>query len=182
MQGGAIPFVAGCLFLAFGLLAMQGVVGTLWRSRRFRGRADGKLVALETLDGRRYSKAGDVPTGPNEPLSFRQIVDFSADGKTYQARGPFLMREVTKVFAHAGGQGTVTTTVAPLAFEPGSTVPVAYDLSDPRDATLRGTGQTIYLIEVFSIQTFIGIICIAVGLGIFFFNGNLAWLGPDWHP
>ena len=91
------------------------------------------------------------------------------------------MREVTKVFAHAGGQGTVTTTVAPLAFDPGSTVPVAYNLSDPRDATLRGTGQTIYLIEVFSIQTFIGIICIAVGLGIFLFNGNLAWLGPDWH-
>ena len=143
MQGGAIPFVAGCLFLAFGLLAMQGVVGTLWRSRRFRGRAD---------------------------------------GKTYQARGPFLMREVTKVFAHAGGQDTVTTSVAPLAFEPGVTVPVAYNLSDPRDATLRGTGQTIYVIEVFSIQTFIGIICIVVGLGIFFFNGNLAWLGPDWHP
>ena len=106
MQGGAIPFVAGCLFLAFGLLAMQGVVGTLWRSRRFRGRADGKLVALEAVDGRRYSKASDVRTGPNAPLSFRQVVDFSADGKTYQARGPFLMREVTKVFAHAGGQGT----------------------------------------------------------------------------
>ncbi len=120
--------------------------------------------------------------GPNAPLSFRQVVDFSIGGKTYQARGPFLMREVTKVFSHAGGQGSVTTTVAPLEFDPGSTVPVAYNLSDPRDATLRGTGQTIYLVEVFSIQTFIGIICIAVGLGIFFFNGNLAWLGPDWHP
>ena len=92
MQGGFIPFVAGCLFLAFGLLAMQGVVGTLWRSRRFRGRAEGRLVALETLDGRRYSKASDVPTGPNAPRS-----------------------------------------------------------------------------------------SVVVGLLIFFFNGNLAWLGPDWH-
>lgn len=182
MQGEIIPFVAGCLFLGFGVLAVQGVVGTLWRSRRFRGRAEGRLVALETLDGRRYSKAADLPTGPDAPLSFRQVVDFSIGGTPYQARGPFLMREVTKVFSNAGGQGTVTTSVAPLEFEPGSTVPVAYNPADPRDATLRGTGQTIYLVEAFSIQTFIGIICIAVGLGIFFFNRNLAWLGPDWHP
>lgn len=181
MQGGIIPFVAGCLFLGFGLLAVQGVVGTLWRSRRFRGHADGKLVALETLDGRKYAKAADVPTGPDAPLSFRQVVDFSVGGTTYQARGAFLMREVTKVFSHAGGQGTVTTSVAPLEFEPGSTVPVAYNPSDPRDASLRGGGNATYWLELFSIQTFIGLICIVVGLLIFFFNGNLAWLGPDWH-
>ncbi len=138
MQGEIVPFIAGCLFLAFGVLAVQGVVGTLWRSRRFRGRADGKLVALEALDGRKYAKAADVPTGPNAPLSFRQVVDFSIGGTTYQARGPFLMREVTKTFSHAGGQGTVT-------------------------------------------QTFIGLMCVVVGLLIFFFNGNLAWIGPDWH-
>ena len=89
MQGEIVPFIAGCLFLAFGVLAVQGVVGTLWRSRRFRGRADGKLVALEALDGRKYAKAADVPTGPNASLSFRHVVDFSIGGTTYQARGPF---------------------------------------------------------------------------------------------
>ncbi len=29
MQGEIVPFIAGCLFLAFGVLAVQGVVGTL---------------------------------------------------------------------------------------------------------------------------------------------------------
>jgi hypothetical protein len=182
MQGGIIPFVASCFFLGFGLLAVQGVVGTLWRSRRFRGRAEGTLVALETVDGRRYTKAVDVPTGPTAPLSFRQVVRFSLAGTAYEARGPFMMREFTRETSYADGHGTVTTSVAPLEFEPGATVTVAYNPGDPRDATLRGTGQTVYLVEAFSIQTFIGIICIAVGLGIFFFNGNLAWLGADWHP
>jgi len=181
MQGEVVPFIAGCLFLAFGVLAVQGVVGTLWRSRRFRGRADGKLVALEAPDGRKYAKAADVPTGPNAPLSFRQVVDFSICGTTYQARGPFLMREVTKTFSDAGGQGTVTTSVAPLEFEPGSTVAVAYNPADPRDAMLRSGTNAAYWLELFSIQTFIGLMCVLVGLLIFFFNGNLAWIGPDWH-
>jgi len=181
MQGEIVPFIAGCLFLAFGVLAVQGVVGTLWRSRRFRGRADGKLVALEAPDGRKYAKAADVPTGPNASLSFRHVVDFSIGGTTYQARGPFLMREVTKTFSHAGGQGTVTTSVAPLEFEPGSTVDVAYNPADPRDAMLRSGTNAAYWLELFSIQTFIGLMCVVVGLLIFFFNGNLAWIGPDWH-
>ena len=181
MQGEIVPFVAGCLFLGFGLLAMQGVVGTLWRSRRFRGRADGKLVALETVDGKTYRSAAEVPTGPTAPFSFRQVVEFSVGGATYQARGLFLMREVTKEASYSGGQGTVTTSVAPLDFEPGATVPVAYNPADPRDAMLRGSSDATYWLELFSIQTFIGFMCVVVGLLIFFFNGNLGWLGPDWH-
>jgi hypothetical protein len=182
MQGEIVPFVAGCLFLGFGLLAMQGVAAALWRSRRFRGRADGTLVALETPDGRCYRGAADVPTGPTAPLSFRHVVEFSLGGATYQARGPFLMREVTKEISYGGGQGTVTTTVAPLDFGSCATVPVAYNPADPRDATLRGSGDAGYHLELFSIQTFIGFMCVVVGLLIFFFNGNLGWLGSDWHP
>src|SRR5258706_3782055 len=83
MQGEIVPFVAGCLFVGFGLLAMQGVVGTLWRSRRFRGRVDGKLIALEALDGRSYRTAAEVPTGPTAPLSFRQVVELSFGRTTY---------------------------------------------------------------------------------------------------
>jgi hypothetical protein len=173
-----VPFVAGCAFLGFGLLALQGVAGALWRSRRFRGRADGTLVALETPDGRSYHSAADVPTGPTAPLSFRQVVEFSLGGTTYQARGPLLMRDLTKEISYGGGHGTVTTRVGALEFEPGATVPVAYNRADPGDATLRGLG---YRLEVFSIQTFIGFMSVVVGLFIFFFNGNLAWLGPDWQ-
>jgi hypothetical protein len=182
MQGGIIVFLAGCAFVAFGLLAMQGVAGMLWRARRFRGRADGTLIALETPDGRSFRSPVDVPGGPAAPLSFRQVAEFAVSGTTYQARGPFLMREVTKEIAYGGGHGTASTTVAPLDFQPGATVPVIYNRSDPRDAMLRGPTQASYWLELFSIQTFIGFMCVVVGLIIFFFNGNLAWLGSDWHP
>src|SRR5258708_32364813 len=110
MQGEIVVFVAGCLFVGFGLLAMQGVVGALWRSRRFRGRIDGKLIALETVDGETYRTAAEVPTGPGAPLAFRQVVEFSLAGATYEARGLFLTREVTKEISASGGQGTTTTT------------------------------------------------------------------------
>lgn len=132
-------------------------------ARRFHCRADGKLIALETPDGRSSRNPADVPSGPGAPLSFRQVAEFSAGGATYQARGPFLMREVTKEIAYGGGQSTVTTTV------------------DPRDAMLRGPSQASYWLESFSIQSFIGFMCVVVGLIIFFFNGNLAWIGADWR-
>lgn len=182
MQGGTVVFLAGCAFVAFGLLAMQGVASALWRGRRFHGRADGKLIALETPDGRSFRNPADVSSGPGAPLSFRQVAEFSAGGATYQARGPFLMRNVTKEIVYGGGQGTVTTTVAPLNFQPGATLPVVYNRADPRDAMLRGPSQASYWFELFSIQTFIGFMCVVVGLIIFFFNGNLAWLGADWRP
>ena len=182
MQGGTIVFLAGCAFVAFGLLAMQGVASALWRARRFQGRADATLIALETPDGRSFRSPAEVPGGPGAPLSFRQVAEFSVSGATYQARGPFLMREVTKETAYGAGRGTVTTTVAPLDFRPGATLPVVYNRADPRDALLRGPSQASYWLELSSIQTFIGFMCVVVGLTIFFFNGNLAWLGADWRP
>ena len=179
MQGESGPFIVGCIFLFFGVLAVLGVLGALWRSRRFRGRADGTLIALETPDGRTFRKPADVPVGPTAPLSFRPIVTFSLAGKSYTVRGPFLMREVTKEISSSGEKGAVTTTVGPMDFEPGQTVPVAYNPSDPNDATLRRGGLEL---EPFAIQVFMGFMCIVVALLIFLFNGNLAWLGPDWHP
>ena len=177
-MGEVVPFVAGCLFLLFGILAVQGVVAALWRKRRFRGRASGRLVALETLDGQSFRDAADVPVGPTAPLSFRPVVEFSLDGTTHTVRGPFVMREVTKEYAYSGGQGTVTTTVEPLAFVPGQSVSIAYNPADPGDAIVGGIGDEW---QLFSVQTFIGLMCIVVALLIFLFNGNLAWLGPDWR-
>ena len=164
--------------LVFGLLAVQGVLGALWRNRRFRSRATGTLIALETPDGQSFRQAADVPVGPTAPLSFRPVVEFSLGGRTYTARGPYQMREVAKETSHAAGQGTVTTTVGPLAFGPGQTLWVAYNPADPADAVVAVTG---YWLQLFSIQTFIGLMCIVFALLIFLFNGNLAWLGPDWR-
>jgi hypothetical protein len=116
--------------------------------------------------------------GPTAPLSFRPVVEFSLGGRKYTTRGPFQMREVTKETSFAAGQGTVTTTVGPLAFVPGQTLLVAYDPADPADAAVAATG---YWLQLFSIQTFIGLMCIVIALLIFLCNGNLAWLGPDWR-
>jgi hypothetical protein len=178
VKGEIIPLVAAWLFLVFGLLAVQGVLRALWRTRRFRGRATGTLIALETPDGQSFRQAADIPVGPTAPLSFRPVAEFSLGGRKYTARGPFQMREVTKEISHAAGQGTLTTTVGPLALVPGQTLLVAYDPAEPADALVAATG---YWLQLLSIQTFIGLMCIVIALLIFLFNGNLAWLGPDWH-
>ncbi|HEV2042458.1 MAG TPA: hypothetical protein VGT81_20855 [Casimicrobiaceae bacterium] len=34
---------------------------------------------------------------------------------------------------------------------------------------------------VFALQIFCGLMSMVVGLLAFYMNGNLAWLGPDWH-
>ena len=177
-MGEIVPFVAGCLFLVFGILAVQGVVAALWRRRRFRGRARGTLVALETPDGQSFRDAADVPAGPTAPLSFRPVVEFSLGGTTHTVRGPFVMREVTRDISYAAGLGTMTTTVGPLAFVPGQSVSIAYNPAAPGDAIVGGVGDDF---QLFSVQTFIGLMCIVVALLIFLFNGNLGWLGPDWR-
>jgi hypothetical protein len=57
-------------------------------------------------------------------------------------------------------------------------VTVIYNPADPAEAIADDTGAY----ALFALQVFIGFIVTVIGLLLLFATGNLAWLGPDWHP
>src|SRR3979409_2571419 len=49
MSGETFPFVAGCIFFGLGALLILSLLQYLWQRTRWRGRATGTVVAIDTV-------------------------------------------------------------------------------------------------------------------------------------
>ena len=183
MNGSLLLLIVGWIFFGFGALAILSLLQYLGQRGRWRGRAEGTITAIETLAGAVDPAAPRAdrtePLDPTASQYYRPVVRYEVDGKSYDVRGAYLARDRTTRIDYSGGRGTVATEFGSLSFETGQKVPVAYNRSDPGDALLVDRQRELQIVPL---QFFIGLICMALGLLVFYGNGNLAWLGPDWHP
>jgi hypothetical protein len=177
--------VAGCFMVLLGLLAIVGVVGPIARRvRRFRGRAIGKIVAIETSGPgsavTSYRRAADIPVGPGMARSYRLVVEFLAASTPYKAYSLWKMRPVGKriTMSRIGARKDQETTIGGVPFDAGQTVDVIYDPADPAMAVADDGGAYAQ----FALQVFIGFLLAIVGSLMLFAAGRLAWLGPGWRP
>jgi len=177
--------IVGGFLVLFGLLAITGVIAPLARRVwRFRGRATGKIVAIETSGSgstvTSYKHAAEIPVGPDMALSYRLVVEFLVASTPRRAYSLWKMRTISKRigFSRVQARGTEETTIGGLPFDTGQTVTVIYNPADPAEAIADDTGAY----ALFALQVFIGFIVTVIGLLLLFATGNLAWLGPDWHP
>jgi hypothetical protein len=177
--------VAGCFMVLLGLLAIIGVVGPIARRvRRFRGRAIGKVIAIETGDPgsamTSYPRAADIPAGPDMSRSYRLVVEFVAASTPYKAYSLWRTRVISKrsTLSRVGARKDEETTIGGVPFDAGQSVDVIYDPADPAMAVADDGGAYAQ----FALQVFIGLLLAIVGLLMLFAAGKLAWLGPGWRP
>ncbi len=177
--------VAGCFMVLLGLLAIIGVVTPIARRvRRFRGRAVGKIVAIETGGSgsavRSYSRAAEIPVGPDMARSYRLLVEFLVGSTQYKAYSLWKMRTVSRriTLSRVGARKDEETTIGDVPFDAGQTVDVIYDPADPSIAIADDGGAYTQ----FALQVFIGFLLAIIGLLMLFAAGRLAWLGPGWRP
>jgi hypothetical protein len=183
MSGDTFPFVAGCIFFGLGALLILSLLQYLWQRTRWRGRATGTVVAIDTVavaeDPRTIAKAADAPAAElASPRHYRPVVAYTVDGQPYQVRGPYSMRPSETRTTFVGDAATTETRTGPLRYDTGQTVSVGYDPKDPANAIVIDRRREL---TVFALQIFCGLMSMVLGLLAFYMNGNLAWLGPDWH-
>jgi hypothetical protein len=68
--------------------------------------------------------------------------------------------------------------IEPLPCSIGQKVSLRYDLAAPANAIVIDRTREL---TVFALQIFCGLMSMILGLLVLYANGNLAWLGPDWH-
>jgi hypothetical protein len=183
MDGGTFPFVAGCIFFGLGVLLILSLLQYLWQRTRWNGRATGNIVAIDmnsAAEGRQtIAKAADAPV-PDQASQryYRAVVAYEVDGQHFQVRGPFSMRSSTARTTFIGDTATSEIQFGPLRYDVGDKVRVGYDRSSPANAIVIERTREV---TVIALQIFCGLMSMIVGLLVFYANGNLAWLGPDWQ-
>ena len=183
MSGDTFPFVAGCIFFGLGALLILSLLQYLWQRTRWRGRATGTIVAIETASAaegpRTIAKAADASAAElASPRHYRPVVAYTVDDQQYQVRGPYSMRTSETRTTFVGDTATSETRTGPLRYDTGQPVSVGYDPKNPANAIVIDRRRDL---TVFALQIFCGLMSMVVGLLAFYMNGNLAWLGPDWH-
>ena len=183
MDGATFPFVAGCIFFGTGALLILSLLQYLFQRTRWDGRATGSIIAIDTdsaAEGQHtLAKSDDAPPPDAASQRYcRQFVTYAVDGQQYQVRGPFSMRPSITRTTYAGDTATSEIQTGPLPYDIGDTVSVGYDRTNPANAIVIDRRREL---TVIALQIFCGLMSMVLGLLAFYANGNLAWLGPEWH-
>jgi Protein of unknown function (DUF3592) len=184
MDGGTFPFVAGCIFSGFGVLLIGSLLQSLWQRTRWRGRATGSIVAIDTVSGAEAPRtiarlADDVPDDAAAlQRRYRPVVAYAVGGRQYQVNGPYAPRSSTTRTTIGGGTATSEVRIDRLSYDTGQSMSVGYERTNPSNAIVIDVRRELM---VAAAQIFCGVMCMVLGLLAFYWNGNLAWLGPDWH-
>jgi hypothetical protein len=184
MDGGMFPFVAGCIFFSVGALLILSLIQYLFQRTRWRGRAVGTIVSIETLSAaegqRTVGASADVAEiNPAPKRYYRPVVAYTVEGHPYQVQGAHSMRPSTTQITSVGDTATTQIRIDPLPYHTGQTVSIRYDPAAPANAIVADRQRDL---TVFALQIFCGLMSMILGLLAFYVNGNLAWLGPDWQP
>jgi Protein of unknown function (DUF3592) len=183
MSGDTFPFVAGCIFFGIGALLILSLVQYLFQRTRWRGRATGTIVSIETVsateDPRTVSASADAAqANPASQPYYRPVVSYTVEGHRYDVQGAYSMRSSTTQTTYVGGVATTEIRTGPLPYDTGQTVSVRYDPAVPANAIVIDRTREL---TVIALQIFCGLMSMVLGLLAFHANGNLAWLGPEWH-
>jgi hypothetical protein len=183
MIGETFPFVAGCIFFGLGILLILSLLQYFFQRTRWRGRATGTIIAVDAVSAAEgphtVAASADAPqANPAPQRYYRPVVAYSVEGHPYQVQGPYSMRSSTTRTSYIGGVATTEIQVGPLPYVTGETVHVRYDPAAPANAIVVDRTREL---TVFALQIFCGTMSMILGLLVFYMNGNLAWLGPDWH-
>jgi Protein of unknown function (DUF3592) len=184
MNGDTFPFVAGCIFFGLGALLILSLLQYLWQRMRWRGRATGSIVAIDTVSAaegtQAIAKAADAPApDPASPRCYRPVVAYTVDGQQYQVQGPYSRQPSTTRTTFVGGVASSEIRSGRLQYDTGQTESVGYDRSNPAHAIVIDRTREL---TVIALPIFCGLMSMVLGLLAFYMNGNLAWLGPEWHP
>ena len=183
MDGATFPFVAGCIFFGIGALLILSLLQYLFQRTRWRGRATGTIVSIEALAGAGSPEivgaSADAPeVNPATHRYYRSIVAYTVDGYEYQVQRAYSMRPSTTQITEVGGVVTTEMRIDPLPYGTGQKVSLRYDPAAPANAIVIDRTRDL---TVFALQIFCGLMSMILGLLVLYANGNLAWLGPDWH-
>lgn len=183
MDGATFPFIAGCIFFSIGALLILSLFQYLWQRARSGGRAVGTIVAIETIDGADDSRAlvaaaEAAGTASAAQRYYRPLVRYIVDGREYQVRGSYSMRPMTITTTSVGDAATSEVRIGPLDHDVGQRIGVRYDRANPANALVVDQRREL---TVIALQIFCGLMSMILGLLAFYANGNLAWLGPEWH-
>jgi uncharacterized protein DUF3592 len=183
MNGETFPFVAGCIFFGLGALLILSLLQYLWQRMRWRGRAMGSIVAIDTVSAAEgmhaIAKAADAPAADHaSPRYYCPLVAYTVDGQRYQVRGPYSTQPSTTRTSFGGDLASSEIRTGPLQYDTGQTVSVGYDRSNPANAIVIDRTREL---TVIALQIFCGLMSMVLGLLAFYMNGNLAWLGPQWQ-
>jgi uncharacterized protein DUF3592 len=184
MDGATVPFVAGCIFFGVGALLILSLIQYLFQRTRWRGRAVGTIVSIETLSaaqgkGTVSASADAAETNPAINRHYRPVVAYTVEGHVYQVQGAYSMWPSTTPISSVGATATTPIRIDPLPDDTGQTVSIRYDPAAPANAIVVDRQREL---TVFALQMFCGLMSMILGLLAFYVNGNLAWLGPDWQP
>jgi hypothetical protein len=184
MDGATLPLVAGCIFFGVGALLILSLLQYLFQRTRWRGRAVGTVVSIETLSaaegqGTASASADTAETNPAPGRYYRPVVAYTVEGHPYQVQGAYSMRPSTTQITSVGDLATTEIRIDPLPYDAGQTVSIRYDPAAPANAIVIDRQREL---TVFSLQMFCGLMSMILGLLAFYVNGNLAWLGPNWQP
>jgi Protein of unknown function (DUF3592) len=184
MDPGTFPFVIGCFFFGAGALVTLSLVQYLWQRTRWSGRTMGSVVAIDTVSADEAPRSiASVADGVADDAAasrrfYRPVVAYSVDGQQYQVKGSYATRDSTTTTTSVGGTTRSEIRIDPLPYDTGRSMKVGYDRVDPGNAIVIDVRRDLML---FALQSFFGMMFMIIGLLAFYWNGNLAWLGPDWH-
>jgi hypothetical protein len=95
--------------------------------------------------------------------------------RTYEVAGGYLIQESRTRATVRGNRFThYETRSMPPRYQVGQTLQVAFDPGNPAHAEVVDPRREM---QVVLLQAFFGVLFMLVGLGAFWLNGNLAWLG-----
>jgi hypothetical protein len=184
MNGDTFPFVAGCIFVGFGGLLILSLLQYLWQRTRWRGRATGSIIAIETVSAaeapQSIAKLADAPADDAAAAQryYRPVVAYSVDGQQYRVQGPYALRSSTTRTTYVGDTATSEIQIDRLPYDTGQSMSVGYDRTNPANAIVIDRRREL---TVIALQIFCGGMSMVLGLLAFYWNGNLAWLGQEWH-
>jgi hypothetical protein len=123
--------------------------------------------------------SADAPeVNPATHRYYRSIVAYTVDAHEYQIQGAYSMRPSTTQITEVGGVVTTEMRIDPLPYSTGQKVSLRYDPAAPANAIVIDRTREL---TVFALQIFCGLMSMILGLLVLYANGNLAWLGPEWH-
>ena len=156
MDGATFPFVAGSIFFGIGALLILSLLQYLFQRTRWRGRATGTIVSIETRAGAGgpeiVGASADAPeVNPATHRFYRPIVAYTVDGHDYQVQGAYSMRPSTTQITEAGGVVTTEMRIDPLPYSTGQKMSLRYDPAAPANAIVidRTRELTVFALQIF---------------------------------
>src|ERR1700680_2972048 len=127
MEGATFHLVAGCIFFGVGALLILSPIQYFFQRTRWRGRAVGTIVSIETLStaegqGTISTSADAAETNPAPKRYDRPLVAYTVEGHPYQVQGAYSMRPSTTQITSVGDAATTPIWIDPLPYDTGQTV------------------------------------------------------------